>query len=105
MDGKSLGVRADREFFHDLEGACIHHGNGVFLPDGDIDLGAVRCEANAAWTLTHRNGGYDGATAGIEYRERAIVLVGDKGTVRRFGSRRLEFYEEHAQRQSNVFHS
>src|SRR5262245_15989768 len=104
MDSKALRVRAGREFLHDLEGPCIHHGNGVFLPKSDIDLRAVRCEADATWTLAHRHGGFDFATAGIEYRERAIILVGDKGTIRRFGSRRLECYEEHAQRQSNVFH-
>src|SRR5215831_1135429 len=104
MDSKGLGVRAGREFLHDLEGPYIHHGNGVFLPKGDVNLGVVRCKANATWTLAHRHGSFYFATAGIEYRERAIILVGDKGTICRFGSSRLECYEEHAQRQGNVFH-
>src|SRR5215467_9011051 len=104
MDSKALGVRTGREFLHDLEGLCIHYSNDVFLPEGDIDLRVVRGEANATWTLAHRHGGFDFATADIEYRERAIILVGDKGTIRRFGNGRLECYEEQAQRQGNVFH-
>src|SRR5712671_4883550 len=104
MDSKSLGVRAGREFLDDLEGPYIHHGNGVFLPDGDVDLGAVRCEANATWALADRHGGFYFTTAGIEHRKRAIVLVGDKGTIRRFGNSRPERYEEQAQHQGNVFH-
>src|SRR5437867_11747850 len=104
MDSKGLGVRAGRAFLHDLEGPYIHHGNGVFLPNGDVDLRAVRCEANATWTLADRHGGFYFATADIEYRERAIILVGDKGTIRWFGNSRLECYEEQAQRHGNVFH-
>src|SRR5262245_49990662 len=104
MDSKGLRVRASREFLDNLEGPCIYHGNGVVLSNGDIDLGAVRCEANAPWTLADRHGGFYFATADIEYRERAIILIGDKGTICRFGNSRLECYEEHAQRQGNVFH-
>src|SRR4029453_983225 len=104
MDSKGLGVRAGREFLDDLEGAYIHHGNGVFLANGDIDLGAVRGEANATWTLADRHSGFDFATADIEYRKCAIIFVGDKGAICRFSHSRLECYEEQAQRDGKVFH-